>query len=259
MLRTIHATRYVTPLREGGSLPAVVEADDDGMYVVKFRGAGQGIKALIAELVAGELARTAGLVVPELVLAEVDPALGRMEADSEIRALITASAGTNLALDYLPGAITFDPLARPVPDAATASAIVAFDAFVTNVDRTAKNPNMLCWHGQIWLIDHGAAFGFHHAWSDYRERSRTPFAFIRQHVLLPWAKDIPAAWAALAERFTPDVIERTIATIPESWLGGEPFADVAAHRDAYVTYLRERLQAAPAFIEEAVRARAAIV
>lgn len=259
MLRTIQATRYVTPLREGGSLPAIVEADDDGMYVVKFRGAGQGIKALIADLVGGELARTAGLVVPELVVAEVDPVLGRMEADSEIRALITASAGTNLALDYLPGAITFDPLARPVPDAATASAIVAFDAFITNVDRTAKNPNMLCWHGQIWLIDHGAAFGFHHAWSDYRERSRTPFAFTRQHVLLPWAKDIPAAWAALAERLTPAVIERTIAAIPESWLGGEPFADVATHRDAYVTYLLERLQAAPAFIEEAVRARAAIV
>jgi hypothetical protein len=259
MLRTIIATRYVTPLREGGSLPAIVEADDDGLYVVKFRGAGQGIKALIAELVAGELARAAGLVVPELVLAEVDPVLGRMEADSEIRALLTASAGTNLALDYLPGAITFDPLARPVPDAATASAIVAFDAFVTNVDRTAKNPNLLCWHGQLWLIDHGAALGFHHTWSDYRERSRTPFAFTRHHVLLPWASALPAAWAALAERLTPAAIARATTAIPDAWLGGEPFADVAAHRDAYVSYLLERLQAAPAFIEEGVRARAAIV
>lgn len=259
MLRTITATRYVTPLREGGSLPAIVEADDDGLYVVKFRGAGQGIKALIAELVAGELARTAGLIVPELVLAEIDPALGRMEADSEIRALLTASAGTNLALDYLPGSITFDPLVGPAPDAATASAIVAFDAFVTNVDRTVKNPNLLCWHGQLWLIDHGAALGFHHTWSDYRERSRTPFAFIKHHLLLRWASALPAAWAALAERITPAAITSAVHAIPESWLGGEPFADADAHRDAYVTYLHERLQAAPAFIEEAVRARAEIV
>ena len=259
MLRTITATRYVTPLREGGSLPAIVEADDDGMYVVKFRGAGQGIKALIAELVAGELARTAGLAMPELVLAEIDPALGRMEADYEIRALLTASAGTNLALDYLPGAITFDPLARPVPDAATASAIVAFDAYITNVDRTVKNPNLLCWHGRLWLIDHGAALGFHHTWGDYRERSRTPFAYIRHHVLLQWAKALPDAWAALAERITPAAIADAVAAIPESWLGGEPFTDAAAHRDAYITYLHERLLAAPAFIEEAVRARAEIV
>jgi hypothetical protein len=260
MLRTITATRYVTPLREGGSLPAVMEADDDGLYVVKFRGAGQGRKALIAELVAGELARAAGLTVPDLVLIEVDPALARAEPDSEIRALLAASAGINLALDYLPGAITFDPLALPWPDAATASAIVAFDAFVTNVDRTARNPNLLCWHRALWLIDHGAALGFHHAWDGYLARSRTPFTHVRQHVLLRWADAMPAAWEALRARLGDDVIAGVIAAIPEGWLGDEAlFADAAAHRAAYRTYLHERIQAAPMFIEEAVRARAAIV
>ena len=260
MLRTITATRYVTPLREGGSLPAIMEADDDGMYVVKFRGAGQGPKALIAEIVAGELARAAGLSMPELVLAEIDPALARAEPDSEIRALLAASAGTNLALDYLPGAITFDPLARPVPDPATASAIVAFDALVTNVDRTARNPNLLCWHGALWLIDHGAAMGFHHAWDGYLERSRTPFAHIRHHVLLRWAQGIPEAWEAMRARLGPGVIAGAVAAIPEGWLGGEAlFPDIEAHRAAYVAYLDERMRAAPVFIEEAVRARAEIV
>lgn len=187
MPRTVTATRYVTPLREGGSLPAVVEADDDGLNVAKFCGAGQGKKALIAELVAGELGRAAGLKVPEIVLLEVDPVLGRSEPDHEIRALLAASAGTNVALDYLPGSITFDPLAGPYPAGAIASATVAFDAFITNVDRTPKNPNLLCWHRELWLIDHGAALYFHHAWDDHVERSRTAFATIRSHVLLPWA------------------------------------------------------------------------
>lgn len=260
MLRTVTATRYVTPLREGGSLPAVMEADDDGLYVVKFRGAGQGPKALIAELVAGELARAAGLSVPELVLIELDPALARAEPDSEIRALLAASAGTNLALDYLPGAITFDPLAPPIPTPDTASAIVAFDALVTNVDRTARNPNLLCWHRALWLIDHGAAMGFHHAWDGYLERSRTPFAHIRHHVLLRWARAIPDAWARMHARLGPDVIAAVIAAIPEAWLGGEAlFPDAAAHRAAYGAYLHERIRAASVFIEEAVRARAAIV
>lgn len=260
MLRTVTATRYLTPLREGGSVPAIMEADDDGMYVVKFRGAGQGVKALIAEIVAGELARAAGLSVPELVLIELDPALARAEPDSEIRALIAASAGTNLALDYLPGSITFDPLVPPAPDADTASAIVAFDALVTNVDRTARNPNLLCWHRALWLIDHGAALGFHHAFSGYLERSRTRFAHIRDHVLLRWAGALPAAWEALRARLGPDAIAAAVAAIPEPWLTGEPqFPDPAAHRAAYIEYLHERVRAAPAFIEEAMRARAAIV
>lgn len=260
MLRSVEVTRYVTPLREGGSLPAVVEADDDGMYVLKFRGAGQGTRALIAELVGGELARAAGLKVPELVLVTLDAAFGRNEPDEEIRALLAASAGLNLALDYLPASITFDPVVGPSPSGDTASALVAFDAFITNVDRTAKNPNLLCWHGALWLIDHGAALYFHHAWDDYVARSRTPFTPIRQHVLLPWADALPRAWDALRARITPEVIADVVAAIPEDWLGGDvPFPDAAAHRAAYVTYLTERLKAAPAFIEEAERARAGLV
>ena len=164
-MRTIHATRYVTPLREGGSVPAIVEAEDSGLYVLKFRGAGQGIKALVAEIVSGELARAMGLRVPELVLLELDPVLGRAEPDEEIRDLIKASGGINLGMDYLPGSITFDPTVGPAPRAAEASAIVCFDAYVTNVDRTPKNPNMLSWHKALWLIDHGASLYFHHAWS----------------------------------------------------------------------------------------------
>src|SRR6186713_2884391 len=164
LLRTVHATRYVTPLREGGSLPAIVEADDDGLYVLKFRGAGQGPKALIAELIAGEMARAIGLNMPEIVLMEVDPELARTEPDPEIQDLIRASAGLNLALDYLPGAVTYDPLLQP-PAADVASAIVWHDSFVSNVDRTPRNSNLLLWHGRVWLIDHGAALIFHHQWS----------------------------------------------------------------------------------------------
>ncbi|MBF5045991.1 aminotransferase class I and II [Aggregicoccus sp. 17bor-14] len=262
MLRTVTATRYVTPLREGGSLPAILEADDAGLYVVKFRGAGQGVKVLIAELISGELARAAGLKVPELVLLELDPVLGRAEPDSEIRDLLKASAGLNLAMDYLPASITFDPLAGPFPDAATASAVVAFDAFVTNVDRTPKNPNMLCWHRALWLIDHGASLYFHHAWDGYRERARTPFGPIKDHVLLPWSEPerIRSEWARMAAHFTPERVRDIVAAIPEGWLGGDvPFPDVAAHRAAYVDFLLERLSAAPVFIEEAARARAQLV
>src|SRR5690349_4033214 len=181
-LRTVTATRYVTPLREGGSLPAVVEADDQGMYVLKFRGAGQGPKVLIAELVAGEIARAAGLLVPEIVLIELDPDLARTEPDAEIQALIRSSAGLNLALDYLPGSVMFDPVVE-APDAALASAIVWFDAYVANVDRTARNANMLSWHRQLWLIDHGAALYFHHGWDAGTrvDRSQDPFTQIKDH------------------------------------------------------------------------------
>lgn len=259
MLRTVTATRYVTPLREGGSVPAVVEADDEGLYVVKFRGAGQGTKALIAELIAGELARAMGLRVPELVLVHFDAALGRAEPDEEIRDLLKASVGLNLALDYLPGSITFDPLARPTPTAAEASEIVAFDAYVTNVDRTPKNPNLLCWHGDLWLIDHGASLYFHHAWDDYLERSRTRFPLVKQHVLLPWATALRQAESTLRARVTPEAIERTVGLIPDAWLGTEPFTSAQAHREAYAAWLRARLEAVPDFIEEAERARAQLV
>src|SRR5215813_8224794 len=215
-LRTVIATRYVTPLREGGSLPAIVEADDDGMYVLKFRGAGQGPKALIAELVAGEVARAAGLSVPEIVFIELDPELARTEPDPEIQALIRASAGLNLALDYLPGAVTFDPVAVK-PDADLASAVVWFDAYVTNVDRTPRNTNMLVWHRRLWLIDHGAALYFHHTWTSYRERSRAPFSMIKDHVLLRFADSLREADSKMTARITPEMIESAVNRIPDAW------------------------------------------
>ena len=260
MLKTVTATRYVTPLREGGSMPAIVEADDAGLYVLKFRGAGQGLKVLIAELVAGELARALGLRVPELVFMHLDPVLGRAEPDGEIRELIKASGGLNLAMDYLPGSITFDPVAGLPPAAQEASEIVCFDAFITNVDRTPKNPNMLHWHRALWLIDHGASMYFHHSWEDYLERSQTAFAPIKDHVLLRWATALSAAEATLRAKLTPEVLERAVALIPDEWLGAEEaFPSKEAHRAAYLAWLRGRLEASPRFIEEAERARAQLV
>lgn len=254
-LRTVSATRYVTPLREGGSLPAIVEADDEGLYVLKFRGAGQGAKALIAELVAGEIARALGLRVPEIALVELDADLARTEPDPEIQHLIRASAGLNLALDYLPGSVTFDPVADHV-DSELASAVVWFDAFVSNVDRTARNANLLVWHRRLWLIDHGAALYFHHAWDGYLERATAPFARIKDHVLLPYASSLREADARLGGLLSAPTIERIVAEIPDAWLLGDaPFADAAAHRSAYAQYLCRRLQAPRDFVEEAIRAR----
>ncbi|MED5617985.1 HipA family kinase [Ideonella sp. BN130291] len=253
----MRTTRYVTPLREGGSLPAVIEADDDGMYVLKFRGAGQGAKALIAELIGGELARAAGLDVPEIVLAELDPELARTEPDPEIQDLIRASAGLNLALDFLPGSITFELLAQP-PSAELASAIVWLDAFITNVDRTPRNTNMLCWHRRLWLIDHGAALFFHHDWNDVLARSRRPFVQIRDHVLIDLADRLPEADDRLSRAITPEVVAGIVDLIPDAWLAGDtPFASPAEHRAAYREYFCSRLQAPRAFVEEAVRAHAA--
>jgi len=254
-VRTVAATRYVTPLREGGSLPAIVEADDQGMYVLKFRGAGQGAKALIAELVAGEIARALGLPVPEIVFVELDADLARTEPDPEIQHLIKASAGLNLALDYLPGAVTFDPLAERV-DATLASSIVWFDAYIANVDRTPRNTNMLMWHKRLWLIDHGAALYFHHAWDRYLERSTDAFAMIKDHVLLPYADSIADIDAVLTARLSIGVIENIVGNIPDAWLGGDaPFDDADAHRNAYIAWLRRRLEAPRAFAQEAIRAR----
>ena len=269
-LRSITVTRYVTPLREGGSLPAIVEADDDGLYVLKFRGAGQGPRALIAELVAGELARALGLPVPEIVLAALDAELARTEPDPEIQDLIRVSAGMingmigssvggsvgiNLALDYLPGSVAFDPVALQ-PGADLASRIVWFDAFVSNLDRTPRNTNMLVWHGKLWLIDHGAALYFHHDWRDFLARSVSPFALIKDHVLLPFASQLAQADALMAPQLTPQLIAAVVALIPDAWLGDEPsFRSKAEHRNAYVRYLVQRLAAPRAFFEEAVRAR----
>jgi hypothetical protein len=254
--RTVKATRYVTPLREGGSLPAIVEADDDGLYVLKFRGAGQGPKALIAELLAGELARALELPVPEIVFVEVAAELARTEPDPEIQDLIRASAGLNLALDYLPGSITFDPAADSI-ESVQASSIVWLDAYLTNVDRTARNTNMLMWHRRLWLIDHGAALYFHHNWDNYLARSRGRFPHVKDHVLLSSASALGEADARLSARVTPELIKDLVELVPEGWLAGEShFADADAHRAAYVEYLLSRLQAPRDFLREALDARA---
>lgn len=257
-LRTVTATRYVTPLREGGSLPAIVEADDDGTYVLKFRGAGQGHRALVAELITGELARALGLPVPDIVLMELDPVFGRTEPDQEIQDLLRASAGLNLAIDYLPGSVTFDPLLPDTvqQDPHLASRIVWFDAFTTNVDRTARNTNMLVWHDKLWLIDHGASLYFHHGWDGDLTRSRNGFPAIRDHVLLPFADELDAADAELAPAITPAMLEEVVSKVPDGWLGDvDQFADVDAHRGAYVEYLLRRLEAPRQFLEDARHAR----
>lgn len=255
-MRNVTVTRYVTPLREGGSMPAIVEADDDGLYVLKFRGAGQGPKALVAELVAGAIAEALDLPLPERVFAELDVELARTEGDPEIQALIRASGGTNLALDYLPGAATFDPLADEV-DAAFASRLVWFDAFVSNVDRTARNTNLLVWHGRTWLIDHGASLYFHHGWDGGMERAAAPFAHVRDHVLLPRAEDLVGADAALAPRLGEGLFREVLATVPDDWLAApDTFGTPDEVRSAYVAYLTRRLAAREAFVQEAQRARA---
>jgi hypothetical protein len=254
-MRTVNVARYVTPLREGGSLPAIIEADDEGMYVLKFRGAGQGTKALIAELIAGEIARAAGLLVPELVFVALDPEIAKTEPDPEIQDLIRASGGLNLGLDYLPGSVMFDPVAEK-PDADLASRIVWLDAYVTNVDRTPRNANMLMWHRKLWLIDHGAALYFHHSWADMDQRSKDPFTLVKEHILLPFAGAIEAADAAMTATITQDVIRGVVDLVPDDWMQDNvPFSTVAENRQAYVDYLSRRLDAPRHFVEEAIRAR----
>ena len=247
-MRTVAATRYVTPLREGGSLPALVEADDDGLYVLKFRGAGQGPKALVAEVVVGELARRLGFPVPELVLVELDPTIGRAEPDPEIQDLLLSSGGLNLGVDFLPGALPFSPAAGPAPDPDFAADVVWLDALVTNVDRTAQNPNLLWWHERLWLIDHGAALYFHHAGDVAPEHAHGRFEAVRDHVLLPYASSRVAADERLAERVSGQMLERAVAGVPAEWLG--PVA-----RDVYVDYLLRRLEAPREFVDEAEAAR----
>ncbi len=228
-------------------MPAIVEADDDGTYVAKFRGAAQGPRALVAEVIAGDLGRLLGLPVPQLALLELDPVLARSEPDPELQALLRASGGLNLAVDYLPGALNWEPPLAPPPDAELAARVVWFDAFVTNVDRTPRNPNMLRWHRQLYLIDHGAALYFHHDWTDHLAKSRAPFRAIAQHALLPLAGDLRAADAALAPKVTEDALRAIVAEVPEDWLDHP--------REAYVAHLMSRLAEPRAFVEEAIHAQ----
>src|SRR5829696_1738082 len=240
LLRTVDIIRYVTPLREGGSLPAIVEADDGFLYVLKFRGAGQGIKALIAELVGGEIARALGLRVPEIVFAQVDPAFGRTEPDEEIQDLLKASEGLNLALHYLSGAITFDPNVSKI-DATLASQIVWLDSLITNVDRTARNTNMLMWYKELWLIDHGASLYFHHNWDNWQDQSKRPFALIKAHVLLPWATELEKVDEAFRSILTLERIDGILSLIPGEWLEGLSPLPVEENRNVYRQFLANRL------------------
>ncbi len=250
-LRTVNAVRYVTPLREGGSLPAIIEADDDGIYVLKFRGAGQGTKALIAELISGEIARAIGLRVPEIVLVELNSDLARTEADPEISDLIKSSSGLNLALDYLPGSVMFNPVAD-MPDDKLSASIVWFDAFISNVDRTIKNTNMLMWHRNLWLIDHGASLYFHHNWNNYLETSREPFSLIKNHVLLKSARHLKEIDNELSPKITSELIKNIVDLIPDDWLDKNSFNGKDENRKAYYNYLLKRLETPHSFLEKAV-------
>lgn len=252
MLRRLEATQYVTPLREGGSLPAIVEAADSGLYVLKFRGAGQGPLALVAEVVAGEIGRILGLRVPELVLMDVDPVLGRSEPDEEIQDLLKASAGLNLGMDYLPGSMMFDAAARQVADVEIASKAVWFDALVMNVDRTARNANLLWWHRELYFIDHGAALYWQHNWETKEQMVGSRFAAVKDHVLLRWAGRLREVDTAMRALLTPSRLARVLELVPEEWLAVE-------RRAGYVEFLARRVEASGVFVEEAENARALLV
>ncbi|RYE36308.1 MAG: aminotransferase class I and II [Sphingobacteriaceae bacterium] len=254
-LRTVNVVRYVTPLREGGSLPAIAEADDDFLYVLKFRGAGQGVKALIAELIGGELARLLGLKIPELVFATLDPAFGRSEADEEIQDLLKFSVGLNLALHYLSGAITFDAAVTNV-DAKLASQIVWLDCLLTNVDRTPRNTNMLVWHKELWLIDHGAALYFHHSWDNWQEQATRPFAQVKEHVLLPFASELDLVDQEFRAILSPEKIHAIINLIPDEWLNieNDPIS-AAEKRQVYADFLLLRIAGSATFVKAAQHAR----
>ncbi|MGO9821170.1 MAG: HipA family kinase [Solirubrobacteraceae bacterium] len=249
-LRQVRATRYVTPLREGGSLPGLVEADDDGLYVAKFRGAGQGPRALVAEVIVGELARALGLLVPELVAVELDARLGAAEPDPEIQELIEASAGLNLGVDFLPGALPYTPAGVWQPAAQLAADIVWLDALTTNVDRTPRNPNLLLWHERLWLIDHGAALYHQHRGLDPKTDATRPFRQIGDHVLLPRADSIADADRRLRPRLDHQTLAWAVSLVPDDWLAG---GDDAA---TYIDYLARRMTDG-GFVEEAERARIA--
>lgn len=258
-LRTVDVVRYVTPLREGGSLPAIAEANDGFLYVLKFRGAGQGVKALIAELIGGEIARLLGLRVPELVFANLDEAFGRTEPDEEIQDLLRASTGLNLAIHYLSGAITFDRLVTTV-DPLLASRIVWLDCLLTNVDRTVRNTNMLMWHKELWLIDHGASLYFHHSWENWKEQSLRPFSQVKDHVLLPMATELVLVDQDFRSILTAERIGAIVALIPDNWLTfGDLDESADERREVYAGFLNSRIANSHVFVNEAQHARASLI
>lgn len=255
----VQVCRYVTPLREGGSLPGLTEADDGFLYVLKFRGAGQGVKALVAEFLGGELARAGALKIPEGVFALLDEAFGRTEPDEEIQDLLRASTGLNLGLHYLSGSITYD-IAVVQPDALLASKIVWLDALIFNVDRTVRNPNMLFWKDELWLIDHGAAFFFHHNWEGREAYIHKPFVQIKDHVLLPYATRLAEADAFFKEKLSPEIIERLTAAIPDDWLHWPDTSDAPDEiRAFYKRFLTERIADSSTFVKAAEDARLSLV
>ena len=258
-LRTVNVTRYIIPLREGGSLPALAEADDDFKYVLKFKGAGHGVKALIAELIGGEIARVLNLKMPELVFANLDEAFGRSEADEEIQDLLQGSQGLNLALHYLSGAINYDPVVTVV-NAKIASQIVWLDAFITNVDRTFRNTNMLIWHKELWLIDHGACLYFHHSWNNWEKHAKSPFTLIKDHVLLPEASLLQETNLEFKSILSTEVIRSIVNLIPDAWLQWEETQEEPeAIREVYFQFLSTRLDHSEIFITEAQNARATLI
>ena len=255
-LREVQTTRYITPLREGGSLPAIVEADDGFMYVLKFRGAGQGVKALIADTIGTEMARVLGLKVPELVLAQLDEAFGRTEPDQEIQDLLKKSKGINLGVHYLSGAISYDP-AVDRADPLLASKIVWLDALLTNIDRTVRNTNMLMWQRELWLIDFGASLYFHHSWDNWQQQALQPFTNIKSHVFLRQASKLPEVNEQFTAMLTPGVIENIVNLVPDTWLyeNGSP----AEMREVYNQFLNQRIASSLVFLNEAQHARAALI
>ena len=256
-IRQVNVTRYITPLREGGSLPAIAEADDHFLYVLKFRGSGQGVKSLIAELAGGEIARSLGLHVPEIVLAELDSAFGRTEPDEEIQDLLKASVGLNLGLHYLSGAISFDPLVTPVNEK-LASDIVWLDCLLTNVDRTSNNTNMLVWNKELWLIDHGASLYFHYAPENWEKKAEMPFTQVKNHVLLPWASRLEATDAYFKTVLTPEKLKNIVDLIPDEWLNSAG-QTIPETRNMYLRFLEIRMASSKNFIKEAQNARAALI
>ncbi len=258
-MRSVRATRYVTAFREGGSLPGLVEADDDGLYVVKFRGAGQGPRVLVAEWLAGEIGRALGLLVPDLVAVDLEAGIADSEPHQEIHDLLVASVGRNIGLDFLPGSMTFNPVVDTLPDPDWAAAVVWLDGLMTNPDRSPKNPNLLVWHGRPWLIDHGAALYIHHTWRDPDAHARRPHAErLADHVLLPFAASIEAADERLAPLVTDELLAGLVAAVPDDWLAPDPvIGDAAAQRRAYIAYLRRRLEAPRPFVEPVDQMRAA--